>query len=168
MLFFLMEKINTDIIIFLEGSIADNIIKEFKMEQILIEQEIDNAVIDGYVSSLKKENIGNWLSEYGDPDNVLSWLKEKEIENVAVLKNIYVPEENRSNGIGGELLEYFINEAFNNSAQAILLEVDVSEDNDFSLKDWYLDYGFESLPVRIKCDEFENIMILINDENEIF
>lgn len=137
--------------------------KNIFFEKELDNEEMENAIIEGYVVSLEKDNFKNWISEYGDPKNILNFLEENGVKNVAVLKNVYVPEENRNKGIGDELLECFIEEAFESSAQVIFLEVDTGESNNFSLNNWYSDYGFEFLPERVKFDSFKNIMILIAD-----
>jgi len=76
---------------------------------------------------------------------------------IAFLENLFVEEEFRSRGKGRRLVEMFINESSDLGANAIIVEADESEDNDYSLTSWYESFGFE----KIESEDTNPILILI-------
>jgi len=121
-------------------------------EEISLEE--DGATIDGVVHT--------------DLNRVLNWAEKEGIEKeliedyelpVAILKNVYVPEESRGQGLGNQLVENFVEEAADFGADTIILIADLGEiqAEGFSLVDWYKGYGFEIIgedsgnnPVMVK------------------
>jgi GNAT superfamily N-acetyltransferase len=76
---------------------------------------------------------------------------------IAFLKNMYVEDDFRNQGYGNQLVDMFINESSDLGANAIILESDEGEDNDFVLTKWYESFGFE----KLESKDINPIMILI-------
>lgn len=76
---------------------------------------------------------------------------------IAFLKNMYVEDDFRNQGYGNQLVDMFINESSGLGANAIILEADESEDNNYSLTSWYESFGFETLD----SEDVNTVMILI-------
>lgn len=104
--------------------------------------QVDNGSIEGYEVSTGDENYQNWLvSEVGREkakffiDRIIA-----RYTKVAVLKNLYVDEEHRGEGIGNDLMDTFIN----STDGIILLAADKYEDQaeGFDLVRWYEGWGF--------------------------
>ena len=62
---------------------------------------------------------------------------------VAILKNIFVPVEQRGEGVGSQLMDYFIEEADKARTIILIADSDQSQAEGFNLVKWYESYGFE-------------------------
>jgi len=103
-----------------------------------INADVKGGNISGVIHK-DKQRILNWAEkERISPEaiNIISKLQTP----MAILKNINVEEEARNQGTGTDLLQQFLDKAYN---MPILLISDESEDNAFGLTDWYTKYGFE-------------------------
>ena len=105
-------------------------------------ENIDIEVEGGSLSGVVHNDIRrvlNWAEkERTSPETIetIGTLKDP----IAVLKNIHVEEESRNQGIGTDLLQQFLDKAYN---MPILLISDEGEENAFGLTNWYEKYGFE-------------------------
>lgn len=124
--------------------------------QSMVTKECDEGSISGYVTKPKEsEQLENYLMEMGAFKAVP--IIESRYDRIGILKNMWVEEEYRGNGVGTWLLHRFVEEAADKHAEAILLVADTGERNDFDLVDWYKRNGFEvvfgkeeAYPVMIK------------------
>lgn len=107
--------------------------------------------ISGYVTR-DLNQISNYLGDkmtYVD----LGVFKDK---YCGVIKNLYVEEPSRGNGVGSRLLDMFIERAYGHGCDLIILESDTAELNEFDLTDWYLSKGFDYLE---KKEDFPVLII---------
>ena len=105
-------------------------------------QNIDIEVEGGSLSGVVHNDIQrvlNWAENERISPGTIKTIGTLETP-IAILKNIYVEEESRNQGIGTDLLQQFIDEAYN---MPILLISDEGEENAFGLTNWYEKYGFE-------------------------
>jgi predicted GNAT family acetyltransferase len=114
--------------------------REYIKEAQEISIEIEGATIDGVVHD-NPERLMNWANSQGVSEEVLQNLELP----VAIMKNAFVPEENRSQGVGNQLVEDFMSKAADAGAYTTILIADLgqSQAEGFSLVDWYEGYGFE-------------------------
>lgn len=122
-----------------------------------IETTNGEAEIEASVCDVVSENFKDWCSDFGDPEKLISFVKNKSIEQIAILKSVYVPDKERNKGIGNKLMDLFFNE-LNDEVDAVILELG-EEELPFSLEKWYEGYGFE----KVKIEKFEYIMLLVLD-----
>ena len=102
--------------------------------------DIEGATIDGVIHS-NIDRLMNWANKEEVSEEVIQNLELP----VAIMKNAFVPEEDRGQGIGSQLVEDFISEADYEGAKSIILIADLgqSQAEGFSLVDWYKGYDFE-------------------------
>lgn len=130
------------------------------MRELSIENETENgsATIDGYICGIQQVNVFNFLSSISCEDSakkIIDYLTQKDAEEISIIKGVYVPEEERNKGYGNYLIESFLNEVSETSF--VLLECDTGESNNFSLKEWYQDFGFESFSNIGKLKDLDGI-----------
>lgn len=111
-------------------------------ENIYIENEEKTGSVEGYTVQSEAEQLANWVRTIGCSEMCVSDVKKK-FKKIAILKSMFVEEEERNQGIGSELLEGFVNEATFNGSEAILLEADTGEENEINLIKWYESFGFK-------------------------
>lgn len=131
-----------------------------KMKNIDLEIETENgtAVVEGYTVGIQSVNIFNWFSSIAyetSAKKIIDYLIEKEADEIAVLKSVYVPEEDRNKGYGNSLISNFLDEV--GEVSFVFLECDNAESNEISLKEWYKDFGFESFSDIFKLKDVEGI-----------
>ena len=134
-----------------------------EIEESIDFENIDSASIFGVAHPVLSVNFSNYLKSLKmmSDDNIKAFvnsLSEKGIEFIAIIKNVYVPEEKRNQGIGNKLVDQFMEKAAYSSTYSIMLEVDEIENNNFSLKQWYEGFGFECIegyPTLMLLDETE-------------
>mgnify|MGYP003667006569 CR=1 FL=1 len=114
--------------------------REYIKEAQEISIEIEGATIDGVVHD-NPERLMNWANSQGVSEEILQNFELP----VAIMKNVFVPEENRGQGVGNQLVEDFMSQAADAGAYTTILIVDLgqSQAEGFSLVDWYEGYGFE-------------------------
>ena len=119
-----------------------------------IDLSLDEGSLFGYVVDTRECNLKNWLEDIEQVDQ-LDTIRSS-YDRVAIIKNIWVDEDARGQGIGTSLLDDALYEAELNGAQAVLLEADTSEDNRFNLVSWYKDFEFDIIS---KQDETYPLML---------
>lgn len=128
---------------------------EFLLEQKSISQYTDDGSLEGYVVSSDKPNISNYLESQGaTPDLIKNILSKYPV--IGLIRNMYVDDDARGQGIGNDLVSDAIDAAASSGANAILLVSDTSEDNQFDLTKWYEGFGFEQIGIAGK----DPVMIL--------
>lgn len=128
---------------------------EFLIEQKSISQYTDDGSLEGYVVSSDKPNISNYLESQGaTPDLIKNILSKYPL--IGLIRNMYVDDDARGQGIGNDLVSDAIDAAASSGANAILLVSDMSEDNQFDLTKWYEGFGFEQVGIAGK----DPVMIL--------
>jgi len=114
--------------------------RKFLKEAQEISIDVDGATIDGVIHS-NIDRLMNWANKEGVSEEVIQNLELP----VAIMKNAFVPEENRGQGVGNQLVEDFMSQAADAGAYTTILIADLgqSQAEGFSLVDWYEGYGFE-------------------------
>jgi ribosomal protein S18 acetylase RimI-like enzyme len=115
---------------------------EFITEQKSISQQIDGGSLEGYVVSTDKPNISNYLQSQGVTPELINHITKK-YKTLGLIRNMYVDDDYRGQGIGNDLVGNAIDDAANDGADAIILVSDTDEDNPFDLTKWYEGFGFE-------------------------
>ena len=115
---------------------------EFITEQKSISQHTEGGSLEGYVMSSDKPNINNYLQSQGATPELINNIT-KRYTTLALIRNMYVDDDYRGQGIGNDLVSNAIDDAANNGADAIILVSDTDEDNPFDLTKWYEGFGFE-------------------------
>ena len=118
--------------------------KEFITEAISIDQSLDGGELSGYVVTSREPHLRNYLQSQGADISIAEKLLGK-YQTIAVIRNMYVDEDNRGQGIGNELMSLAIDDASNNEAEAIVLVADIHEENTINLVHWYEGFGFEMI-----------------------
>ena len=109
-----------------------------------IDQHNDDGSLDGYVVDTDQEQVGNYLLSQGVSQSRIDDLRAS-YNRLGIIKNMWVDEESRGQGIGNDLMSGAIDDAYDSGAQAIILIADMGEQNEFNLVKWYENFGFELL-----------------------
>ena len=117
-------------------------ISELLLEQVYIHQSNKGGNLEGYVVDSDKPQLTNYLSSQGADNNLINQLKQK-YKTIAIIRNMYVDEDQRGQGYGNQLVNDAIDDAAGNLADAIICVADMSEDNNINLVQWYQNFGFE-------------------------
>lgn len=117
-------------------------ISELLLEQVYIHQSNKGGNLEGYVVDSDKPQLTNYLSSQGADNNLINQLKQK-YKTIAIIRNVYVDEDQRGQGYGNQLVSDAIDDAAGNLADAIICVADMSEDNNINLVQWYENFGFE-------------------------
>jgi GNAT superfamily N-acetyltransferase len=120
---------------------AQEFVKE-STSVVSISKTTDGGALEGYVVDTTAPQLKNYLQSQ-HADQQLSSILAKKFNRIGIIRNLYVDEDFRGQGIGNDLMDYAINQAFDNGAESILLISDTSEDNQFNLTKWYEGFGFE-------------------------
>jgi ribosomal protein S18 acetylase RimI-like enzyme len=115
---------------------------EFITEQKSISQHTEGGSLEGYVMSTDKPNINNYLQSQGATPELIKNITNR-YKTLALIRNMYVDDEYRGQGIGNDLVSNAIDDAANNGADAVILVSDTDENNPFDLTKWYEGFGFE-------------------------
>lgn len=109
--------------------------------------EIHEGSLEGYVADAAEPNIRNYLDRHCSEAEMVSAVLTDLGERVALLRNLYVPEEWRGQGIGTDLVSEFMRQAEAKGASAYLLISDECEGqaNGLDLTSWYAGFGFEAV-----------------------
>ena len=103
-----------------------------------IEYNIDDATIFGVVH-IDPQRLRNWAEKEGVSEKLIQSLEMP----VAILKNIFVPVEQRGEGVGKQLMDYFIKEADRARTIILIADGDQSQAEGFNLVKWYESYEFK-------------------------
>lgn len=98
--------------------------------------------VEGYITE-NIEQVLNYMRSRRRGVSEISCFHDLLVDNkVGLLKNLFVDELSRREGFGSQLVREFIEECEKHKVNFIVLEVDTSEINDFSLEEWYKSFGF--------------------------
>jgi ribosomal protein S18 acetylase RimI-like enzyme len=118
-------------------------IKELLSESIqMISQSNSGGSLEGYVVDTDKPQLKNYLESQGASEQLINNIASK-FGRISIIKNMYIDDDSRGQGLGSNLLNNAIDDSHDRGAEAILLIADVHESNEFSIVDWYKNYGFE-------------------------
>lgn len=110
----------------------------------MIDQIVDGGSLDGYVVDTDKEQLSNYLESQGANPEIAKKLA-KRYNRIGIIKNMWVDEEERNQGLGTDLVSNAIDDAYLNGAEAVLLVSDEGESNEFNLTKWYQGFGFKKI-----------------------
>lgn len=107
---------------------------------------------EGYITNVSEENFWNYVEDnlqFDEIEKLKKWVKNKKITELAVLKNLWVDEEDRGKGIGNDLLDEFLNTHCGDNIPVFLV-CDTFQDQEkgFDLEEWYKKWEFETLPFK--------------------
>ncbi len=116
------------------------------MRHISIDSENNEGNIEGYIVNCLEENYQNFLKDNLEDQNklqiIINFIKEKNIENILIVKNLNVEEECQGKGIGKSLLE----ESLEDCDIALLISDKYENQREgFSLDNFYESSDFISL-----------------------
>lgn len=103
--------------------------------------ELESNVF-GFSTHLTDSNAFDYLSAFFNEEeinNIKKWMIKQGIIEFAILRNIYVDENNRNTGLGRKLVSSFISQS---CGVPILLLASPDEEG-FLLQEWYEKMGFE-------------------------
>lgn len=119
---------------------------EFITEQKSISQHTEGGSLEGYVVATDKPNISNYLQSQGATPGLINSIMQQ-YKTLGLIRNMYVDDDYRGQGIGNDLISNAIDDAAGDGADAIILVSDTDEDNSFDLTKWYEGFGFEIIGV---------------------
>ena len=117
-------------------------IAEIENKLASLNHSIEGGSLEGYVVDSDQPQLTNYLSSQGAIPAVISAIKSKH-KRVGIIRNMYVDEDQRGQGIGNDLVSGAIDSAAEMGATAIVLVSDTAEDNAMDLTAWYEGFGFE-------------------------
>ena len=97
-------------------------IAEINTKNASLNLTVDGGSIEGYVVNSNQPQLTNYLESQGATPNIISAIKNQ-YNRVGIIKNIYVDEDSRGQGIGNKLVSSAIDVASSNSAEAIVLSL---------------------------------------------
>jgi GNAT superfamily N-acetyltransferase len=106
-----------------------------------IEINIDKSNIFGNILTIDSYEFYEYFSAFFDDKiflDIKSWLKLSDINEFALIRNVFVDEDNRNKGVGKKLVSDFIGQT--NNLPILLLAG--ADEEDFNLTDWYIKLGF--------------------------
>jgi GNAT superfamily N-acetyltransferase len=109
-----------------------------------LNHSVNGGNLEGYVVDSDQPQLNNYLSSQGAGSDLINAIKYK-YQRVAIIRNMYVDEDQRGQGIGNDLVGGAIDNAAEMGAQAIVLVSDSAEDNVMDLTKWYKSFGFEQV-----------------------
>jgi len=117
-------------------------LKEITSDIKSISNDVDGGSLEGYVVDTSEPQLKNYLQSQHASNDIADMLANK-YSRIGIIRNLYVDEDSRGQGIGNDLIGSAIDDAFNNGAEAIVLVSDTGEENQFDLTKWYEGFGFE-------------------------
>ena len=112
--------------------------QEFITEVVSISKSVDGGELTGYVTGPKEPQLRNYLQSQGVDENLINYLYNKYL-SIAIIRNMYVDENSRGQGIGSDLVNDALNDAVLSGAEAALLVAGRHEGNLYDLSKWYQD-----------------------------
>lgn len=113
--------------------------------------------LEGYCCSVSDDCWRNYISEHASVEynTILQALfEDRQISNIAVLRNILIEEEYRGVGQGSDLLAQFLDEAFIDAETVILVAHPDEPERFQDLIRFYEDFSFEAVD-NPNCEETE-------------
>lgn len=117
-------------------------IKEIASKPASLSHSVDGGSLEGYVVDTDQPQLTNYLESQGAAPDLISTVKNK-YKRVGIIRNMYVDEDSRGQGIGNDLVSGAIDRAAEMGAGAIVLVSDSAESNVMNLTAWYEGFGFE-------------------------
>ena len=126
---------------------------------IIINENISNGIIIGEYQGIVTNTDTIDFRNYSHIDNWNNCINElgKIYRKVSLIDGIRIKKEFRGMGYGKKLIDIMISKSKGLGSEAIILIVDVLEQNTFDLVDWYEKKGFnlyygkgQVLPIMIK------------------
>lgn len=102
--------------------------------------EHDDSTIDGIIY-YKIEPLQNWLNKERIDENTQTKIINMQLP-IAVIKNMFVPEESRGQNIGTYLLQDFIEKIGINVPIILIADLGQTQTKGFDLVKWYENKGF--------------------------
>lgn len=93
-----------------------------------IEVQTENGTAFGYVIDKTEPNIKNYLDEHTEHASAIFRLLSTRFNSIALLRNMYVEEDCRGQGEGSDLVSQFLEEAYLDGADIVMLISDAGED----------------------------------------
>lgn len=133
------------------NNLYDSLTESLEDSSELIDIDIYDEGTDEFVGSANgvlhknKERLFNLLEMEKASNEAFEYfnnLNEEQYIPIAILQNVNIFEERRSEGYGRIALDDFIVKSYDKGAKSILLIADVGEENKFNLVKWYERNGF--------------------------
>ena len=119
-------------------------IAEIVSRPVSLSQSVEGGSLEGYVVDTDQPQLANYLESQGATPDVISSIK-RQYKRVGIIRNMYVDEDNRGQGIGNELVSNAIDTASEHGAGAVVLVSDTAESNVMDLTKWYEGFGFSPI-----------------------
>lgn len=110
-----------------------------------IDVDLPSGSLSGIVHP-DSERAVNWAQMQGADAGAVEAISELE-GPVAILKNMWVEEDARGQGVGGALMDAFFEEAWDAESFVLLADKSQEQLEGFDLEKWYEGYGFETVGV---------------------
>lgn len=121
--------------------IKETLTETLQSKNIDIESEDSNGSLSANVH-YNMNRLMNWAEKEKLSTDIKEELSKLPLP-VAILKNVWVDEEARGQGIGSELMFKFFDEAEAASSFVLIADSEQSQSQGFNLTKWYEGYGFE-------------------------
>ena len=123
--------------------VANNIINLISSVEV-VDISKSYGSIEGYKVNSSETQIENFLARHKIRNpNFVKKIRAK-YEKIAIMNNLWVDEEKRSKGKGSQLVEDFIDDCSDCDAIILLADEDEIQLGDFSLQEFYKNFGFET------------------------
>lgn len=97
---------------------------------------------DACIVDNQEENLKSWLMRRGLYSSELLTRIQMTYPLILILKELRIVEYKRNKGLGTYFLKEIISIASQENVDAIILECDLYEFNQFNLQNWYESFGF--------------------------
>ena len=111
-----------------------------------LNHSVDGGSLEGYVVDSNRPQLINYLESQGATSDIVDAIQNR-YSRVGIIRNMYVDEDARGQGIGNQLVSDAIDSAAGLGAQAIVLVSDTAESNTVNLTAWYEGFGFEQVGI---------------------
>lgn len=138
--------------------------KQYSKNYSLEEDDFEGS-IECYSVDTKKENLKNWLeSEVGDNGQIYAAIQSLAKE-ILIIKNVYLEEEYRGQGLGQDIINEALGDSFSNAA-ILVCDTYESQKSGFNLEKFYESVDFKTIetnsqncPLMVYPEELANNII---------
>lgn len=120
------------------------LVREITSRPASLNQSVDGGSLEGYVVDSDQPQLTNYLQSQGATPDVIESIK-RQYKRIGIIRNMYVDEDSRGQGIGNDLVSNAIDTASEHGAQAMVLVSDTAESNVMDLTRWYEGFGFSPI-----------------------